>query len=154
MPIDLGGLTTVLQLFGFFFAVYFLAVWAGLVVWTWRDVRSRTREILTQILSVILVVLFSVPGLLLYFLLRPRETLEEQYERELAEESLLQDIEEKQVCPSCQQRVQADFLFCPNCHTRLKRRCDNCHRIANLRWTMCAFCGTPLSAPPPANSPQ
>jgi RNA polymerase subunit RPABC4/transcription elongation factor Spt4 len=153
MPIDLGGLTTVLQLVGAFFGVYILAVWIGLVVWTFRDVRSRSRELFTTLLSVAMVLLFNVPGILLYFLLRPRETLEERYERELSEEALLQDIEEKRACPACQQKVQDDFLFCPNCHTRLKRRCENCHRITSLRWNICPFCGAPHTGPVPRSIP-
>ncbi len=153
MPFDLGGIMTVLQLVGAFLGVYLLAVWMGLIVWTFRDIHSRSRELVIQLLSVLMVILFFVPGILLYFLLRPRETLEEQYERELAEEALLQDIEEKHACPACQQKVQPDFLFCPNCHTRLKRRCDNCHRITSLRWNICPYCGAPVSAPPPTSSP-
>jgi len=153
MPFDLGGLTTVLQLFIAFFGAYVLAVWISLIIWTFRDIRARSRDIFAQLVSVLMVVFFNVPGILLYFLLRPRETLGERYERELAEEALLQDIEEKHACPACQQKVQPDFLFCPNCHTRLKRRCDNCHRITSLRWSICPHCGAPVTAPPPTTNP-
>ena len=153
MPFDLGGLATVLQLFIAFFGAYVLAVWISLIIWTFRDIRARSRDIFAQLVSVLMVVFFNVPGILLYFLLRPRETLGEQYERELAEEALLQDIEEKHACPACQQKVQPDFLFCPNCHTRLKRRCDNCHRITSLRWSICPYCGAPVTAPPPTTNP-
>jgi RNA polymerase subunit RPABC4/transcription elongation factor Spt4 len=153
MPIDLGGIMTILQLVGAFLGVYLLAVWIGLVIWTWRDVRARSRELFVQLLAVMMVVFFFVPGILLYFLLRPRETLEEQYERELAEEAMLQDIEEKLVCPACQQKVNSEFLFCPNCHTRLKRRCENCHRITSLRWNICPYCGAPTPTAPPSTNP-
>jgi len=153
MPFDLGGLTTVLQLFIAFFGAYVLAVWISLIIWTFRDIRARSRDIFAQLVSVLMVVFFNVPGILLYFLLRPRETLGDRYERELAEEALLQDIEEKHACPACQQKVQPDFLFCPNCHTRLKRRCDNCHRITSLRWSICPYCGAPVTAPPPTTNP-
>ncbi len=152
MP-DLSGIMTILQLVGAFLIVYLLAVWIGLVIWTYRDVRARSRDLFMQLLSVMMVVFFNIPGILLYFLLRPRETLEEQYERELSEEALLQDIEEKTVCPACQQKVHTDFLFCPNCHTRLKRRCENCHRITSLRWNICPYCGAPAAIPPPTTSP-
>ncbi|MBI5651457.1 MAG: zinc ribbon domain-containing protein [Chloroflexi bacterium] len=147
MPFDLGALGSALQLLAAFFGAYLLAVWIGLIVWTFRDVRSRSRDLFMQLLSIALVVIFNIPGLLLYFLLRPRETLAEQYERELAEEAMLQDIEEKQSCSVCQQKILGDFLYCPNCHTRLKRRCDNCHRITSLRWNICPYCGAPASAP-------
>jgi RNA polymerase subunit RPABC4/transcription elongation factor Spt4 len=154
MPsIDLGAFTAVLQLVAAFFGAYFLAIWISLIVWTFRDIRSRSRDLFAQLLSVAMVVIFNLPGLLLYYLLRPRETLADQYERELAEEALLQDIEEKHACPACQQKVQSDFLYCPNCHTKLKRRCDNCHRITNLRWNICPYCGAPASAPPITTNP-
>lgn len=149
MPLpDLGMFLPFLQLFVAFFGAYLLAVWISLIVWTFRDIRARARDIFAQLLSVLLVVIFNVPGLLLYFLLRPRETLADGYERELSEEALLQDIEDKQVCPECHQKIQSDFIVCPNCYTRLKRQCDRCHRILNLRWTKCPYCGTDVPTSP------
>lgn len=147
MPLDLGALASLLQLIAAFFIVYWLAIWLSLIVWTLRDIRARSRDLTMQLVSVALVVIFNIPGLLLYFLLRPRQTLAEQYESELALETLMQEVEEKLVCPMCQQKVQNDFLFCPNCHTRLKRRCDNCHRITSLRWNICPYCGAPNVMP-------
>ncbi len=153
MPFDLGALGAVLQLLVAFFGAYFLAVWISLVVWAFRDIRARSRDLFMQLLSVMMVVVFNIPGLLLYFLLRPRETLAESFERELSEEALLQDIEEKQVCPACRQKIQTDFLLCPNCHTKLKRQCENCRRLLHLRWNVCPYCGTSVgavsAAPPP-----
>ncbi len=145
MPFDLGAFSAIIQFFVAFLGAYLLAIWISLVIWTLRDIRVRTRDYFVQILSVLLVVVFNVPGLLLYFLLRPRETLAEAYERELSEEALLQDIEEKQACPVCHQRIHSDYLLCPNCLTKLKRQCDNCHRIISLRWTVCPYCGTSVT---------
>lgn len=147
MPLDLGALASLLQLIAAFFIVYWIAMWLSLIVWTFRDIRARSHDLTIQLVSVALVVIFNLPGLLLYFLLRPRQTLAEQYESELALETLMQQVEEKLVCPMCQQKVQSDFLFCPNCHTRLKRRCDNCHRITSLRWNICPYCGAPNTMP-------
>jgi len=147
MPLDLGALASLLQLVAAFFIVYWIAVWLSLMVWTFRDIRARTPDVAMQLVSLALVIVFNIPGLLLYFLLRPRQTLAEQYESELAQEALMQEVEEKLACPMCQQKVQSDFLFCPNCHTRLKRRCDNCHRITSLRWNICPYCGAPNTMP-------
>src|SRR5512141_1207353 len=152
LPFDLGPLGAILQLLVAFLGAYLLAVWISLIVWTFRDVRARTRDLFAQLLSVMLVLIFNLPGLLLYFLLRPRETLTEGYERELAEEALLQDIEEKQACPVCHQRIQQDFLYCPNCHTKLRRQCETCRRINNLRWNICPYCGMGLSPAATATS--
>ena len=150
MPFDISGIFPALQLLAAFFGAYFLAVWISLTIWSFRDIRARSRDLFVQILSVALVLVFNLPGLLLYFLLRPRETLAESYERELSEEALLQDIEEKQVCHVCRQKTQPDFLFCPNCHTKLKRQCDHCHRVMSLRWTLCPYCGTSVTVMPMA----
>ena len=147
LPFDLGALASLLQLVAAFFGVYLVAVWLSLIVWTFRDIRARSRDLVMQLVSVALVVVFNIPGLLLYFMLRPRETLAAQYESELAQEALMQDIEDKVACPMCQQKVHSEFLYCPNCHTRLKRRCENCHRITSLRWNICPYCGAPNTAP-------
>ena len=121
-------------------SAYLVALWAAILIWTWRDIRSRSHNILTAILAVLLVFFFSLPGLVLYLLLRPRETIAEAYERTLEEESLLQEIEEQGACPKCKGRVDDDFLLCPNCRNRLKKVCPSCGRYLNLKWSVCPFC--------------
>jgi len=120
------------------------AFWLTLIIWTFRDLRSRSRDIFAQILAAMLVAILFLPGVVLYLLLRPKETLAEAYERSLAEEALLQGIEETLVCPGCGTRVQADFVVCPACHTKLKKPCQNCARALNLRWSVCPYCSTPV----------
>jgi RNA polymerase subunit RPABC4/transcription elongation factor Spt4 len=158
---DLSGLGRVLELFIAFLGAYLFAVWVSMIVWTVRDIRSRSRDIFAQMLAIVLVIVFNVAGLLLYFILRPRETLAEKYERELAEEAMLQDIEERQVCPVCEHKITAEYLICPNCHTKLHKKCEHCGRVLNLKWGVCPFCGEPQALPatprlasePPARPP-
>jgi RNA polymerase subunit RPABC4/transcription elongation factor Spt4 len=85
--------------------------------------------------------LFPLPGMILYLILRPRETLSEIYERKLEEEALLQGIEERLACPSCNRRIDEDYVVCPACHTRLKKGCVSCGRLLHLSWSICAYCG-------------
>jgi RNA polymerase subunit RPABC4/transcription elongation factor Spt4 len=144
---DLSGLGRLLELFIAFLGAYLFAIWVSMIIWTIRDIRSRSRDIFAQLLAVALVVVFNVPGLLLYFILRPREPLTDKYERELAEEAMLQDIEERQVCPVCHHKVTAEYLVCPNCHTKLHKKCDHCGRVLNLKWGVCPFCGEPQTLP-------
>jgi Double zinc ribbon len=135
-----------------FFGAFLAALWLSLIIWTFRDIRSRTRDIFAQILATLVVAILTLPGLLIYFMLRPRETLAEAYERSLEEEALLQGIEEAEECPGCGGRVHSDFIVCPTCHTKLKRACIHCGKPLNLRWTVCPYCaGTVLAqgAPPP-----
>ncbi len=125
----------------FVIGAYIFALYAGLIVWTVRDIRRRTRDVLALIMSVLLVGLFTVAGLLVYMLLRPQTTLAEEYERSLAEESLLQDLDDKRVCPNCGRRVEADFMVCPHCHQQLRLRCVGCGRLLSPDWDVCPYCG-------------
>ena len=77
------------------------ALLAGLAVWTFRDIRSRSRDVLVQVLATVVVAVIPVAGILVYFMLRPRETLAEGYVRALEEESLLASIEHQEFCPAC-----------------------------------------------------
>ncbi len=117
------------------------ALWLSMVIWTFRDIRSRTRDIFAQILAALVVAILNLPGLLIYFILRPPETLAEAYTRSLEEEALLQGIEEADLCPGCGQRVLTEYVVCPTCHTKLKKPCQHCGRALHLRWTVCPYCG-------------
>lgn len=132
------GLQILLALGG----AYLLALWFVLAVWTFRDIETRSRSVVTQVFSTLLVVLFWVPGLLLYRLLRPSETLDEAYQRSLEEEYLIQDLEELPLCPSCNHFVEDDFQICPHCNTQLREPCTSCERLIDLRWAVCPYCGT------------
>ena len=106
---------------------YTIALWFALVVWTFRDIESRSRSVIAQIFSTLIVVLFFVPGALIYLLLRPRETLDEAFGRALEEEYLLQDLEDLSLCPSCHRPVRDEFVACPHCFTELRRTCPSCN---------------------------
>jgi len=137
---------------------YFVAFWFSLIVWTFRDVRVRSRDLFTQALGTLLVVPpppFNLGGLTLYLVLRPRETLAESYERTLEEEVLLQGIEDVEVCPACKQLIEPDYIVCPHCYTQLKKKCPDCGRNTELAWTVCAYCACKLARQPvPATSPE
>ena len=73
------------------------ALWAGMAIWTWRDIRARSRDGLAHVTATALVALLNVIGLLVYLMLRPRETLAEAYERSLEEEALLHQSDPRHV---------------------------------------------------------
>lgn len=123
-------------------AIYLGALWLTLVFWTYRDIRQRTRDPIVQTISVLLVLLFFLPGHWIYLILRPRYTLSELYERSLEEEALLQELEDQKACPTCKRRVQDDFLLCPSCRTQLKEPCRQCAKPLSYAWVACPYCGT------------
>lgn len=121
---------------------YVLVLWIGIIAWTYRDIRDRTRDTAFQIVAVLLVLVFNIPGWIIYMILRPDETLAEAYARSLEEEALLQELEEQGICPSCKRYVTADFVICPYCRTQLKEPCTNCGRPLSFNWVACPYCMT------------
>ena len=139
-PTFLSNLLLILTGFG---GAFIAALWIAIVIWTYRDIRSRTRDTLVQILSTLLVAVLNLPGVLVYLILRPQRTLEEEYQRTLEEEALLQALEDLPLCPGCERRVKDDWQVCPNCHTKLKKSCNECGELMELPWNICPYCGTP-----------
>lgn len=123
---------------------YTAALWFALVVWTYRDIEQRSRSVVTQIFATLLVVLFFVPGAILYYVLRPRETLDEAFQRSLEEEYLLQDLEDLPRCHSCHRAIESDWIVCPSCHTELRHECPNCSHLVRVTWDICPYCATEL----------
>ena len=123
------------------FGALLAALWLSLVIWTFRDMRSRSRDPFAQILATLVVALLPGLGLVVYLILRPPETLAEAYERSLEEEALLQEIEERPACPGCSRTVLSDWLLCPHCHTRLRKACPDCNSLMDPHWNLCPYCG-------------
>jgi RNA polymerase subunit RPABC4/transcription elongation factor Spt4 len=143
MTLDPSALSNLVLVGTAFAAAFTLALWLSLIVWTYRDIRGRSRDPLLRILAVLVVAVLFLPGILIYFILRPSRTLEEEYQHSLEEEALLQTIEDTPLCPGCGRRIREDWVACPNCHTRLKKNCHQCNRLMELSWNLCPYCGTP-----------
>ncbi len=124
-------------------AAFIVALWLSLIFWTYRDIKARARDPLSRILAVLVVAVLFLPGILIYLILRPAQTLEEEYQQTLEEEALLQAIEESPLCPGCGRRIKDNWTICPNCHTKLRKNCHHCGKLMELPWNICPYCGTP-----------
>ncbi len=145
MTFDPSALSSFVLLAAAFGAAFVAALWLSLIFWAYRDIRSRTRDNLMRILAVLIVAVLFLPGVIIYLILRPPQTIEGEYQKSLEEETMLQAIEDNPVCPGCSRRIQEDWTVCPNCHTRLKKACRHCSRLMELPWNLCPYCGTPAS---------
>jgi hypothetical protein len=147
----------IVQTAGQLIVIYIVLLWLGTAYWAFRDMQARTENPILPYFGAALIIFFTpvlfVFAVVLYLIVRPRETLAEVYERSLAEESLLAEVEKNQLCPVCRDRVQGDWLVCPNCRTRLHRVCPTCNRLAEPAWPICAYCGSELGRPEPARRP-
>jgi hypothetical protein len=142
------------QTAGTLIVIYVVLLWLGTAYWAFRDMQARSENPILPYFASALIIFFTpllfLFAVVLYLIVRPRESLAEVYERSLAEESLLAEVEKNQLCPVCRDRVQADWLVCPNCRTRLHRVCPSCNRLAQPEWPLCAYCGHEFQRAPAA----
>jgi RNA polymerase subunit RPABC4/transcription elongation factor Spt4 len=143
MPFDPSSISNLLLILTAWGGAFIAALWLALAFWTYRDIRARSRDPLARILAVLVVTLLFLPGMVVYLILRPPRTLEEEYQSTLEEEALLQAIEDSPLCPGCGRRVKENWMVCPNCHTKLKKTCHKCGKLMDLPWNLCPYCGTP-----------
>ncbi|HEX5480978.1 MAG TPA: zinc ribbon domain-containing protein [Dehalococcoidia bacterium] len=154
---DDGTWQPIVAITGVILGSYLIVMWIGALVWTYRDIRSRTNDIWTHAIAVMVVLVFNLPGILLYMVLRPKETLAEVYDRRLGAEALLQEIHEQETCPTCRRRTAPEFLGCPYCGTALRVPCEHCQKPLQATWVICPYCRAdrvfePAAAPAQANS--
>jgi hypothetical protein len=133
---------------------YLIVMWIAALVWTYRDIASRTRDPLTQTVSVLTVLVFNLPGMFLYLILRPKDTIADRYDRQLEAEALLHEIQEQATCPSCRRRVEDAFVACPYCRSTLRMPCESCQKPLLARWVVCPYCGADRGPQPMPQRPQ
>jgi RNA polymerase subunit RPABC4/transcription elongation factor Spt4 len=125
--------------------VYAVILWLAAAYWAFRDMQLRSDNPVLPYVASALIVLFTpivFPlGIVVYRIVRPQEKIGEIYERNLAEEALLAEVETIRTCPACARRVHEEWIICPTCRTRLNRVCANCGRLVGLDWSLCAWCG-------------
>lgn len=143
MPFDPAAFSNLLLGLTAWGGAFIAALWLGLSIWTYRDIRRRARDPLARILAVLVVAILFLPGIVIYLLVRPPQTLDDEYQQALEEEALLQTIEDSATCPGCNRKVKENWLVCPNCHTKLKKICHHCGKPMDLPWNLCPYCGTP-----------
>ena len=131
-------------------AVYLVVLWLASAYWVFRDMQQRTENAILPYLAASLVIVFLPVfplAVFVYKIIRPHEKIGEVYERNLAEEALLAEVEAIHSCPTCARRVNDEWIICPTCRTRLNRVCPNCSRLVGLDWSLCAWCGKDFERP-------
>lgn len=143
-----------LRIAGIFLGVSSLFLWLSLIIWVVKDARSRSRDILAALISGLLVLILTIPGFLIYLLLRPGETITQRYEKALEEEVLLNEIRQKRQCIECGNTLLPEWLVCPQCGQSLRSRCNNCDSVIESEWAYCPFCGLRHERPSNGHLPQ
>ena len=136
--------------------VYLIILWLAGAYWAFRDMQQRTENPILPYVAASFIILFTpifFPlAIFVYKIIRPHEKIGEVYERNLAEEALLAEVEAIKSCPTCARRVNEEWIICPTCRTRLNRVCPNCSRLVGLDWSLCAWCGKDFERPATARA--
>jgi RNA polymerase subunit RPABC4/transcription elongation factor Spt4 len=125
--------------------VYLVIIWLASAYWAFRDMQQRSDNVILPYVAAAGIILFTplffILAVWIYKIVRPHEKIGEVWERNLAEEALLAEVEAIHHCPACDRRIDDEWIICPSCRTRLKRVCPNCSRLVGLDWSLCAWCG-------------
>lgn len=131
--------------------IYLVILWLASAYWAFRDMQQRSDNAILPYLAAAGIILFTplffVLAVWVYKIVRPHEKIGETWERNLAEEALLAEVEAIHHCPTCERRVNDEWIICPSCRTRLNRVCPNCSRLVGLDWSLCAWCGKDFERP-------
>jgi RNA polymerase subunit RPABC4/transcription elongation factor Spt4 len=149
--------SAIVQLVLYSTVLYLFVVWLAAAYWAFRDMHDRTENPVLPYLASGLILIATpflfIFGVVVYRVIRPAERLGDVYERNLAEEALLAEVETIRTCRGCDRRVDDGWIICPWCRTRLNRVCPNCERLVGLDWTLCAWCGNDFERPVLADRP-
>ncbi len=119
--------------------------WLATVYWVYKDARRRIEDPWLVGMATVLGAIPPFLGPLIYMLFRPPEYLDEVRERELEMLAMEERLAEHGLrCPVCRGPVEASFLVCPVCTTRLKQACTECAAPLEPIWQVCPYCATPV----------
>ncbi len=139
-----SGLWVALYRLAIFFVIVF---WLASAFWVYKDARRRIDDPVLVATSTLLGLLLPFVGVFIYMLFRPPEYLEDVRERELEIKAMERRLGGYDVhCPVCRAEVDATFLICPVCTTRLRQACTGCNAPLEALWQVCPFCETPIES--------
>ena len=126
----------------FVFAAIF---WIAFAYWVFKDARRRIEDPLLVGIATLLGIALPFVGPFVYMLFRPPEYLEDVRERKLEIQAIEEQLAHELSCTVCRSPVEASFLVCPICTTKLKQACATCKAPLEAVWQVCPFCETPVA---------
>src|SRR2546421_3380000 len=110
-------------------AAYIGLLWIALAFWMVRDARRRSESATFALLPALLGLALPFFAVLVYLIVRPPRTLDEERSLLLEEQALTEEAPRAaRPCPTCGREIEQDFVICPYCRTQFARRCHGCQR--------------------------
>ena len=149
-----GNLLTIAKILGGIIGAYLFLIWIASLFWAYRDMRSRTRDFVTQLAGVSVLVFLPLIGYPVYLAVRPSQTLREAYDRQLEQEAILSELHSSPTCPECRRPIDGEWMICAFCSHALKLPCGSCGRLLMNAWRHCPFCSVTREQPAAAEQPE
>lgn len=119
----------------------FVIFWIFVLGWVWVDAGERTTKTSSKVVSVVLVGVLNIVGLLIYLIIRPKQTLQDLYWIDLERRFLKYETAELGDCPNCKSSLQPGYNMCPKCGFSIKQQCTGCQVWIDRNYNYCPFCG-------------
>ncbi len=123
--------------------VLLLILYVLSIVWVARDAYLRGAPWIAWTI----VAIVPLAGIIAYCLMRPHMYRIDQDEQELEIALKQRQLQQYGECGNCGYPVLADYVLCPNCHTRLKNLCPNCSHALEPQWKLCPYCAVQVVQP-------
>lgn len=127
---------TVMILLGILFFLF----WMIVVGWVWVDAGERSSNGIFKLGSAVTVGILGVVGLIIYLIIRPKQTIQEIYWSDLERRYLKYETAELDDCSNCGYQLQPGFVSCPECKEIVKVKCSGCDVHIDRDWKYCPFC--------------
>jgi hypothetical protein len=120
-----------------------VVAWGVTLGWAYRDATARSRNPLLA-LGAGAVVFAATPlgfplAIVLWMLVRPRQTVAEIEEQQLTI-AALENEAHGDLCPGCRLRTNPEWRRCPRCRTWLRAVCPRCERNVDFDASICPWC--------------
>lgn len=129
------------NMFSFVLGFLFIIFWLVIVGWVWVDSGERTSKNSIRFVYILIVAILNIPGLIIYLIIRPSETIEEIYWADLERRYLKFETAELGDCSKCGHQLLPGYVFCTNCGNEIKVRCPKCNVFVDKDHKHCEFCG-------------
>src|ERR1700752_1117760 len=97
--------------------IYLVILWIATAYWAFRDMQQRSGNGVLPYLVAASIILFTpiffIFAVWVYKIIRPHEKIGEVWERNLAEEALLAEVESIHHCPTCERRANEEWSKFP-----------------------------------------
>lgn len=130
--------SSISDMFVTWFVSFFVFLWVWTILWVTKDISSRTDNLFLQILSIVVVAIWTpIFWFLIYLLLRPNRYKFDQVNWRQALD--IRMIE----CDWCWEINDKDNDFCIYCGSNLKSKCKECKNHYPKEYDYCPSCWAP-----------